>query len=212
MALLLSRKFCFWSERYLHSCGTRKKTLGLWEWGTNSKHPDEWESIHSVITGHKDREEATPFIVFGKLSKWESSVRKQMFNVCELSQESFLLPNLRLCSLTCERYSTRQWCCSTHRDEGKFFFFPLACTGSFLLCGLLSIWDNRGLLPSCGKHGFLLWWFLLLWSTVPRHTGLSSFTMQPQYLWLINLYIYFIFSINLYIFFIFSIQYLWNNY
>ena len=51
MALLLSRKFCFWSERYLHSCGTRKKTLGLWEWGTNSKHPDEWESIHSVITG-----------------------------------------------------------------------------------------------------------------------------------------------------------------
>ena len=56
---------------------------------------------------------------FGKLSKWESSVRIQMFNVCELSQDIFLLPNLQLCSLTCEMYSTLQWCCSTHRDEGK---------------------------------------------------------------------------------------------
>ena len=72
---------------------------------------------------HKDREEATPFMVFGKLSKWESCVRKQMFNVCELSQEIFLLPNLQLCSSTCEMYSTLQWCCSTHRDEGKIFFF-----------------------------------------------------------------------------------------
>ena len=54
-----------------------------------------------------------------KLSKWESSVRIQMFNVCELSQETFLLPNLQLCSLTSEMYSTLEWCCSTHRDEGK---------------------------------------------------------------------------------------------
>ena len=144
-------------------------------------------TLWSQVNCHKHREEATPFIVFGKLSKWESSVRKQIFNVYELSQESFLLPNLRLCSLTCEMYSTRQWCCSTHRDEGKFFFFPLACIGSFLLCGLLSVWDNRGLLPSCGKHGFSLWWFLLLWSTGPRHKGLSRFTTQAQYLWLINL-------------------------
>ena len=42
-----------------------------------------------------------------------------MFNVCELSQETFLLPNLQLCSLTSEMYSTLEWCCSTHRDEGK---------------------------------------------------------------------------------------------
>ena len=62
-------------------------------------------------------------MVFGKLSNWESSVRKQMFNVCELSQDIFLLPNLWLCSLICEMYSTLQWCCSTHRDEGKIFFF-----------------------------------------------------------------------------------------
>ena len=60
---------------------------------------------------------------FGKLSKWESSVRKQMFNVCELSQEIFLLPNLQLCSLTSEMYSTLEWCCSLHRDEGKVIFF-----------------------------------------------------------------------------------------
>ena len=61
-------------------------------------------------------------MVFGKLSKWESSVRKQMFNVCELSQEIFLLPNLQLCSLTCEMYSTLEWCCNPHRDESKVFF------------------------------------------------------------------------------------------
>ena len=60
-------------------------------------------------------------MVFGKLSKWKSSVRKQMFNVCELSQEIFLLPNLQLCSSTCEMYSTLQWCCNPHRDESKVF-------------------------------------------------------------------------------------------
>ena len=80
-------------------------------------------TVCSQVNCHKDREEATPFMVFGKLSKWESSVRKQMFNVCELSQEIFLLPNLQLCSSTCEMYSTLHWCCSTHRDEGKIFFF-----------------------------------------------------------------------------------------
>ena len=107
-------------------------------------------TVWSQVNCHKDREEATPFMVFGKLSKWESSVRIQMFNVCELSQDIFLLPNLQLCSLTCEMYSTLQWCCSTHRDEGKIFFF-LACTGSFLLCGLLSIWDERGLFSRVGS-------------------------------------------------------------
>ena len=80
-------------------------------------------TVCSQVNCHKDREEATPFMVFGKLSKWESSVRKQMFNVCELSQEIVLLPNLRLCSSTCEMCSTLHWCCSTHRDEGKIFFF-----------------------------------------------------------------------------------------
>ena len=88
-------------------------------------------TLWSQVNCHKHREEATPFIVFGKLSKWESSVRKQMFNVCELSQESFLLPNLWLCSLTCEMYSTLQWCCSTHRDEGKVFFFLWLVLGLF---------------------------------------------------------------------------------
>ena len=80
-------------------------------------------TVCSQVNCHKDREEGTPFMLFGKLSKWESSVRKQMFNVCELSQEIFLLPNLQLCSSTCEMCSTLHWCCSTHRDEGKIFFF-----------------------------------------------------------------------------------------
>ena len=53
-------------------------------------------TVQSQVNCHKDREEATPFMVFGKLSNWESSVRKQMFNVCELSQDIFLLPNLQL--------------------------------------------------------------------------------------------------------------------
>ena len=74
-------------------------------------------TVCSQVNCHKDREEATPFMGFG----WESSVRKQMFNVCELSQEIFLLPNLQLCSLTCEMYSTLQWCCNPHRDESKVF-------------------------------------------------------------------------------------------
>jgi len=46
--------------------------------------------------------------------------------------------------------NTLQLCCSTHRHEGKIFFF-LACTGSFLLCGLLSIWDERGLFSRVGS-------------------------------------------------------------
>ena len=193
MALLLSRKFCFWSERYLHSCGTRRRPLDCGEWGANIKHPDEWESIHSVITGHKDREEATPFIVFGKLSKWESSVRKQMFNVCELSQESFLLPNLRLCSLTCEMYSTRQWCCSTHRDEGKLQLEKELRD----LWGWLSIlqfhiifWLIKSLLfkstlfcqptaPIVSPTAFLSPFFVLLWPYTPPNTSVSLPSAGP---------------------------------
>ena len=62
-----------------------------------SRKSDEWERINSVTSGQlsQGREEATPFIVFGKLLKCESSVRKQIFSVCELSQEIFLqLPAL----------------------------------------------------------------------------------------------------------------------
>ena len=82
-------------------------------------------TLWSQVSCHKDREEATPFIVFGKLLKCESSVRKQIFSVCELSQEIFLLLKFLLCSLTCETYITLQWCCSAHRDKGKAFCFVL---------------------------------------------------------------------------------------
>ena len=81
------------------------------------------------------REEATPFIVFGKLLKCESSVRKQIFSVYELSQEIFLLFNFLLCSLMYETFITLQWCFSAHRDKDKafwvVFFFFLAVLGLF---------------------------------------------------------------------------------
>ena len=69
--------------------------------------------------------------MFGKLSKCELSVRKQILSVCEPSEEIFLLLNFLLCSLTCEMYITLQWCFSVHRDKGKGFFFFLAALGPF---------------------------------------------------------------------------------
>ena len=60
----------------------------------------------SQVSCHKDKDEATPFIVFGKLSKCESSVREQIFSICEISEEIFLLLNFLLYSLTCEMYIT----------------------------------------------------------------------------------------------------------
>ena len=138
------------------------------------------------VSCHKDREEDTPFTVFRKLLKCESSVRKQIFCVCELSQEIFLLFNFLLCSLTCEMYITLQWCFSAHRDKGKalgdFFFFFLAVLGVYFLYGHFSIWDKWGLLPACRVHGFLLQWLLWLWSTSSRHMHFSSFATQAQYL------------------------------
>ena len=46
-------------------------------------------TVWSQVNCHKDREEATPFMGFGKLSKGESSVKKEMFNICE-SHRRFL--------------------------------------------------------------------------------------------------------------------------
>ena len=144
------------------------------------------------VSCHKDREEDTPFTVFRKLLKCESSVRTQIFCVCELSQEIFLLFNFLLCSLTCEMYITLQWCFSAHRDKGKpfwlffsfsfLFFFFLAVLGVYFLCGHFSIWDKWGLLSACRVHGFSLQWLLWLWSTSSRHTCFSSFATQAQYL------------------------------
>ena len=131
MTFLLSRNFWFWPKSYLYFCSTRKIT-GLWrirwylaENQMNGKGLTMWFQVSC----HKDREEATPFTVFGKLLKCKSSVRKQIFCVCELSQEIFLLLKFLLCSLTCETYITLQWCCSAHRDKGKAFCFVLFCFG-----------------------------------------------------------------------------------
>ena len=107
------------------------------------------------VSCHKDREEATPFTVFGKLLKCKSSVRKQIFSVCELSQEIFLLFNFLLCSLTCEMYISLQWCFSAHRDKGKafggfFFFFWLYWVS--ISCMAISLFEtSRGysLLAGC---------------------------------------------------------------
>ena len=126
-----------------------------------SRKSDEWERINSVTSGQlsQGREEATPFIVFGKLLKCESSVRKQIFSVCELSQEIFLLFNFLFCSLTCEMYITLQWCFSAHRDKGKtfWFFFFFGCTGS-VSCMAISLFETSGgysLLAGCmaSHHG-----------------------------------------------------------
>ena len=100
-------------------------------------------TVWSQVNCHKDRKEATPFMVFGKLSNWESCVRKQMFNVCELSQDIFRLPNLWLCSSTCEMYSPLQWCCSTHRDEGKVFFFFFWPVLGLLCCVDFCLFETR---------------------------------------------------------------------
>ena len=141
------------------------------------------------VSCHKDREEATPFTVFGKLLKCKSSVRKQIFSVCELSQEIFLLFNFLLCSLTCEMYVTLQWCFSAHRDKARLFgcfflflFLFFAVLGVYFLYGHFSIWDKWGLLPACRVHGFLLQWLRWLWSTSSRHMHFSSFATQAQYL------------------------------
>ena len=110
------------------------------------------------VSCHKDREEATPFTVFGKLLKCKSSVRKQIFCVCELSQEIFLLFNFLLCSLTCEMYITLQWCFSAHRDKGKafggffFFFFFFWLYWVSISCMAISLFETSGgysLLAGC---------------------------------------------------------------
>ena len=113
------------------------------------------------VSCHKDREEDTPFTVFRKLLKCESSVRKQIFCVCELSQEIFLLFNFLLCSLTCEMYISLQWCFSAHRDKGKAFCFCF-CFCFFLFffwlywvsisCMAISLFETSGgysLLAGC---------------------------------------------------------------
>ena len=109
------------------------------------------------VSCHKDREEATPFTMFGKLLKCESSVRKQIFSVCELSWEIFLLFNFLLCSLTCEMYITLQWCFSAHRDKGKafwlgFFFSFFWLYWVSISCMAISLFETSGgysLLAGC---------------------------------------------------------------
>ena len=113
------------------------------------------------VSCHKDREEDTPFTMFRKLLKCESSVRTQIFCVCELSQEIFLLFNFLLCSLTCEMYISLQWCFSAHRDKGKAFCFCF-CFCFFLFffwlywvsisCMAISLFETSGgysLLAGC---------------------------------------------------------------
>ena len=148
MTFLLSRNFWFWPKSYLYFCSTRN-IPGLWRMRCYlADNQMNWKgsTVWFQVSCHKGREEATPFTVFGKLLKCESSVRKQIFSVCELSQEIFLLFNFLLCSLTCKIYITLQWCFSAHRDKGKafggFFFFFLAVLGVYFLYGHFSIWDK----------------------------------------------------------------------
>ena len=135
------------------------------------------------VSCHKDREEATPFTVFGKLLKCESSVRKQIFSVCELSQEIFLLFNFLLCSLTCEMYITLQWCFSTHRDKGKDFgvvFF--GCTGCLFPVWPFLYFRQVGATLCLQGAWLLVVMVSFVMSTSSRHTHFSSFATQAQYL------------------------------
>ena len=132
-----------------------RRPLDCGEWGANSKHPDEWESIHSVITGQLSQGQRGSHTIH---RVWETlEVRefyeKQIFSVYELSQEIFLLFNFLLCSLMCEMYITLQWCFSAHRDKGKtfWFFFFFGCTES-VSCMAISLFETSGgysLLAGC---------------------------------------------------------------
>ena len=141
------------------------------------------------VSCHKDREEDTPFTVFRKLLKCESSVRKQIFCVCELSQEIFLLFNFLLCSLTCEMYITLQWCFSAHRDKGKafwflgfFFSFFFGCTGCLFPVWPFLYFRQVGATLCLQGAWLLVAMVSFVMSTSSRHTHFSSFATQAQYL------------------------------
>ena len=97
-------------------------------------------------------------------SKCESSMRRQMFSVYELSQEIFLLFNFLLCSLMCEMYITLQWCFTVMPTETKTrpfgfvcLFVCFGCTGS-ISCMAISLFETSGgysLLAGCmaSHHG-----------------------------------------------------------
>ena len=91
-------------------------------------------------------------------SKCESSMRRQIFSVYELSQEIFLLFNFLLCSLMCEMYITLQWCFTVMPTETKTrpfgfvcLFVCFGCTGS-ISCMAISLFETSGgysLLAGC---------------------------------------------------------------
>ena len=67
--------------------------------------------------------------------KWESSMGKQKFISCELSEDIFLLPNLSLCPSACKMcLFTLQGCCSSKTDKGRVFI--MICTPSSGSCEL----------------------------------------------------------------------------
>ena len=122
-----------------------------------SRKSDEWERINSVTSGQlsQGREEATPFIVFGKLLKWESSVRKQIFSVCELSQEIFLQLSALFFDVWNVHHPPVVLYSDAHRDKDKAFWFCLfvcfGCTGS-ISCMAISLFETSGgysLLAGC---------------------------------------------------------------
>ena len=136
------------------------RPLDCGEWGANSENPDEWDSINSVITGQLSQGQRGSHTIQGV---WESLqggefCEKRNVEYLWVSQEVSLLPNWRLCCSSREYTARPSGAVAPTEMKARSLF--LACSGSFVLCGLLSAGDEWGLLCSCGEHGFSMWWFL----------------------------------------------------
>lgn len=137
------------------------------------------------VSCHKDREEATQFIVFGKLLKCESSMRNR-YLVFMNSHRRFFFSSTSCCVLWCVKCTSPssgalQWCPQRQRQGLWVFLFFFLLYWVYFLYGHFFTWDKWGLLSACRMHGFSLRWLLLLWSTSSRHTHFSSFATQAQY-------------------------------
>ena len=109
------------------------------------------------VSCHKDREEATQFIVFGKLLKCESSMRNR-YLVFMNSHRRFFFSSTSCSVLWCVKCTSPssgalQWCPQRQRQGlwGFWFFFFFGYTGS-ISCMAISLLETSGgysLLAGC---------------------------------------------------------------
>ena len=108
------------------------------------------------VSCHKDREEATQFIVFGKLLKCESSMRNR-YLVFMNSHMRFFFSSTSCCVLWCVKCTSPssgalQWCPQRQRQGLLVLFgFVFGCTGSISRMAI-SLFETSGgysLLAGC---------------------------------------------------------------